>query len=264
MSENTDFEKYTMAEKYSTIENYTMMDLNDLKPAHYNPRKKLTPEDETFQQIKRSIEEFGMIQPLVFNERTGNIVGGHQRWEVLKHLGYELVPVSIVELSEDREKVLNLSLNKISGEWVEGGLENLIAEINAENEELLQITGFSEKETDDLLKQFERKNQGNFLDDLTEMEQAEEYAEESTESDSEDEEGYDVVEDTDERNDPQDETEGRYVDLNFSVTAEERAEIMKALKVATVHFEVNTRSEALVHLLKGFLHLSEKGEEENE
>lgn len=55
----------------------------ELKAAAYNPRKDLQPEDAEYQKLRRSFEEFGYVEPVVWNERTGNLVGGHQRLKIL-------------------------------------------------------------------------------------------------------------------------------------------------------------------------------------
>ena len=92
-------------------------DINSLKPADYNPRKKLKPGDKEFEKLKQSIQEFGYVEPIILNKRTNTVVGGHQRLEVMKHLGYDQVDCVIVDLDEQKEKALNIALNKISGEW---------------------------------------------------------------------------------------------------------------------------------------------------
>ena len=51
-----------------------------LKPAKYNPRKDLKPGDPAYEKIKRSLHDFGYVDPVIWNEVTGNIVGGHQRY----------------------------------------------------------------------------------------------------------------------------------------------------------------------------------------
>ena len=63
----------------------------DLKAAEYNPRKNLKPGDAEYEKLKRSIQEFGYVEPVIWNKRTGNVVGGHQRLKVLKDLGHEEV-----------------------------------------------------------------------------------------------------------------------------------------------------------------------------
>ena len=59
----------------------------DLHPAKYNPRKDLRPGDPEYEKLKRSISTFGNVEPIVWNRRTGNVVGGHQRLKVLTELG---------------------------------------------------------------------------------------------------------------------------------------------------------------------------------
>ena len=64
--------------------------LKDLNPASYNPRKELKPGDPEFEKLKRSITEFGYVELIVVNERTGNtVISGHQRLSVMKTLGID-------------------------------------------------------------------------------------------------------------------------------------------------------------------------------
>ena len=63
--------------------------IDELKPANYNPRKNLKPGDKEYEKLKKSIKEFGYVEPVIYNKRTGIVVGGHQRLKVLKDLGYE-------------------------------------------------------------------------------------------------------------------------------------------------------------------------------
>ena len=116
--------------------------INDLIPAPYNPRKDLQPQDEEYQQLKRSIENFGYVEPVIFNQRTGTVVGGHQRLKVLKDLGYEEIDCVVVDIDETQEKALNIALNKISGTWDEDKLKDLLNELN-ELEFDVDLTGFS-------------------------------------------------------------------------------------------------------------------------
>lgn len=58
--------------------NMQTMPIDRLKPAKYNPRKDLKPGDPAYEKIKRSLHDFGYVDPIVWNEVTGNIVGGHQ------------------------------------------------------------------------------------------------------------------------------------------------------------------------------------------
>ena len=124
------------------------MKVEDLKPADYNPRKKLKPGDKEFEKLKKSIEEFGYVEPIILNERTNTVVGGHQRLEVMKHLGYTEVDCVIVDLDEQKEKALNVALNKISGEWDTELLTDLLKELDENG--IVSLTGFDTNELDDL------------------------------------------------------------------------------------------------------------------
>lgn len=100
--------------------------LDALNPAAYNPRKDLQSSDDEYQDIKRSLDAFGLVQPLVWNKRTGNLVGGHQRLKVLKDLGETKTKVSVVDLDDEQERALNLALNKITGAWDERKLLDVL------------------------------------------------------------------------------------------------------------------------------------------
>lgn len=82
--------------------------VNQLKMAKYNPRKDLKPGDKEYEKLKASIDSFGYIDPVIWNEKTGNVVGGHQRLKILKERGDNVIEVSIVNLEEQQEKALNV------------------------------------------------------------------------------------------------------------------------------------------------------------
>lgn len=124
--------------------------ISDLKPADYNPRKALTPEDAEYQKIKRSIETFGYIDPIIINS-DGTIIGGHQRHTVLTDLGYTEVDVVVLNLSKEDEKALNVALNKISGEWDEIKLKDLLVELDLGDYDIT-LTGFDTQELEALVE----------------------------------------------------------------------------------------------------------------
>lgn len=119
------------------------IEFSRLIPADYNPRVALTPDMPEFERLKNSIETFGNVEPIVWNERTGHIVGGHQRLAVLQHLGYTSAEVSVVDLDEKEEKLLNVALNKIKGQWDYSKLEQLLGDYEIEE---AKATGFSAQE----------------------------------------------------------------------------------------------------------------------
>jgi len=121
-----------------------------INPAPYNPRKDLKPGDEEYEKLKRSIHEFGYVEPLVWNKRTGNLVGGHQRLKILLDEGVKEVDVSVVDMDIDKEKALNIALNKISGEWDDEKLAELLQELS-DSPLGIEITGFKQDELNELL-----------------------------------------------------------------------------------------------------------------
>lgn len=124
--------------------------ISDLKPAAYNPRKDLQPGDPEFEKLKRSLTEFGYVEPVIWNKATGHVVGGHQRLKVLATLGHTEVDCVVVELDETREKALNVALNKISGDWDESKLALLIADLDAADFDA-ELTGFDDAEIQQLI-----------------------------------------------------------------------------------------------------------------
>lgn len=99
--------------------------VSELLPAEYNPRKALKPGDPEYEKLKRSIQQFGYVEPVIWNKRTGKVVGGHQRLTVLKDLGYTEIECVIVDMEPTQEKALNVALNKISGAWDMPKLQDL-------------------------------------------------------------------------------------------------------------------------------------------
>lgn len=123
----------------------------DLIPADYNPRKDLKPGDPEYEKLKRSLEQFGYVEPVIWNKTTGHVVGGHQRLKVLIDMGITEVECVVVELPEDKEKALNIALNKISGDWDKDKLAVLIADLQSTAFDV-SLTGFDAAEIDDLFK----------------------------------------------------------------------------------------------------------------
>lgn len=114
--------------------------LEDLNPAEYNPRKRLRPGDEEYEKLKRSVETFTYVDPIIVNA-DGTVIGGHQRLFVLRDLGYTEADVSVVNLSKNDEKALNIALNKIAGEWDEGKLAEIFADLQLDDYDAT-VTGY--------------------------------------------------------------------------------------------------------------------------
>ena len=123
----------------------------DLIPADYNPRKDLKPGDAEYEKLKRSIEQFGYVEPVIWNKTTGFVVGGHQRLKVLLDMGITEVECVVVEMDAEKEKALNIALNKISGEWDKDKLALLISDLQGADFDV-SLTGFEPAEIDSLFK----------------------------------------------------------------------------------------------------------------
>ena len=98
--------------------------LDDLSPADYNPRKISA---EAYSGLGASINRFGLLSHIVWNKRTGNIVGGHQRYKQLLEMGEEETDVVVVDLDDNEEVALNITLNNphIRGDFTKDVMEQL-------------------------------------------------------------------------------------------------------------------------------------------
>lgn len=139
-----------------------------IRPAPYNPRIDLQPGDGQYQRLERSLSEFGCVEPLVWNRRTGHLVGGHQRLKVLSAQGATAVDVSVVDLPLEREQALNVALNKITGDWDEERLAALLTDLARIPEFDVGLTGFDGDQIGALLDRL----QSNSSDDTFDIEAA--------------------------------------------------------------------------------------------
>lgn len=124
--------------------------IDKLRPADYNPRRKLKPGDPAYEKLRRSIVEYGYIEPVIYNKQTGHVVGGHQRLQVLHDLGYKEVEAVVVDLPPAKEKALNIALNKISGDWNMPKLKDLLESLAKDGMDL-SLTGFDVSEASEIL-----------------------------------------------------------------------------------------------------------------
>lgn len=144
--------------------------LTDINPAPYNPRKDLQPDDPEYVKLKKAIDEFGLVDPLVVNKRGNVLISGHQRHKILLARGDTETQVSIVDLPPQKEKALNLALNKISGEWDNIKLKDILEELDTGDFDI-EITGFDLQEIEDLMTQVWQDEEGTpevYEDDVPE------------------------------------------------------------------------------------------------
>ena len=141
--------------------------ISELNSPDWNPRY-ITEED--FNKLKNSIETFGYVDPIIVNKYNMNIVGGNQRYQALVKLGYEDVDVIFIdEPNLDREKALNIALNKISGDWDTVKLNSLVEELKMKNFDL-DLTGFDEIELEEIALENESIDIDGIEDDFDEDE----------------------------------------------------------------------------------------------
>jgi len=135
--------------------NIELIDITLVRPAEYNPR---TLSSKKFEDIKDSLTKFGFVDPILLNshpDRQNIIIGGHQRVKVAKEMGYEKVPAVYIELDAEKEKELNVRLNKNSGDWDFTKLSE-----NFEKESLVDW-GFDESEINQQIKELEKLSKKN-------------------------------------------------------------------------------------------------------
>lgn len=178
--------------------------LDEIIPSPYNPR--IISEDE-LTKLEKNIKEFGLVDPIIINLKNMHIIGGHQRYEVLRKLAgtdtdYENLTLQLIRLGnigwvftetdlniqdEAHEKALNLALNKISGEWDTPKLNNILIELEDLNFDI-DLTGFeldtfifdTTKEDNTTKKEYDNNNYDSFYN---ENEYDDEYIEPSLEED---------------------------------------------------------------------------------
>lgn len=116
------------------------VELSKLNPAKYNPRD---ISKDQLSALAASLSRYGFVEPVVVNQRNMVIVGGHQRVKAWQGLGESSVPVVFVDLDDAEERALNLALNKISGDWNEEKLSEVIRELKGFDFDDFTSTGFS-------------------------------------------------------------------------------------------------------------------------
>lgn len=126
-----------------------VMRLEDIVPADYNPRQDLQKGDFEYDRLKESIDTLGFVKPLVVNIRNNVLISGHQRLKILLENGVTETEVMIVDLDDEKEKLLNIAMNRIEGDWEWSKLEVLLKEFSADE---LSVTGFTLAEIESIFE----------------------------------------------------------------------------------------------------------------
>ncbi len=123
--------------------------INQLRPDPVNPRRIYESELES---LTRSIKEFGFVQPVLARREDYTVIGGHQRILAARRLGMETVPVLFLDLTREEGRLLNLALNRISGDWDQALLGRLLADLESVPDIDISLSGFADHEIAKLLK----------------------------------------------------------------------------------------------------------------
>ena len=219
-----------------------MLPPSKLVPADYNPRVELSEDDPEYTQLRNSIETNGMVLPVVFNSRSGVLVGGHQRLRVLKDLGWKKIPTIVVDLDETAERSLNIALNKIDGAWDPDRLVQLMDGLVQDGLTLADF-GFDEDSYADMLRLADQQHSTDFLTDLINQPDP-------------DEPDPDVSED-----DLPEVFNQRWFTMSFQLTGDQRDLLLQAVSAAKERFEVDTSPAALVKIAEQTLRRATEDED---
>ena len=186
-----------------------VMKLKDIIPAEYNPRQDLQKGDFEYDRLKDSIDKLGFVKPLVVNSRNNVLISGHQRLKILLEKGVQETEVMVVDLDEENEKLLNIAMNRIEGDWEWGKLESLLKEFSADE---LTVTGFTSAELQSIFEMNADADDAVYApdDDETDDEERPVYDEDA------DYEGAEAVGESDGEINPQDDTTPCTIYLSFS------------------------------------------------
>jgi DNA modification methylase len=128
--------------------------LDELRPDPANPRR---ISDNQIEALTRSIQEYGFLQPVLARLEDKTVIGGHQRLIAARRLGYKTVPVSFLDITLEQARLLNLGLNKISGDWDQELLARLLSDLSSTDDLDLSLSGFADDEVAKLLKSLEAR-----------------------------------------------------------------------------------------------------------
>jgi DNA modification methylase len=126
--------------------------IDELRPDPGNPRK---ISDAELDALARSLRQWGFVQPALARREDRVVIGGHQRLLAARKLGLKTAPVIFLDLSVEQSRLLNVALNKISGEWDEELLARMLANLQPVAD--LTLTGFDDDELGTLLRGLDRR-----------------------------------------------------------------------------------------------------------
>ena len=147
-------EKKDILESVMSAASYRKIRLDTIKPAPYNPRVDLTPDDPEYQKIKASILNHSMMQPIVYNEKTGNAVGGNQRLKILTDMGIEEATCAVINVPLSIEMEVNIALNRLGNMLDQNKLRDAMLQLTESSYDT-EKTAFDEAEIEKLTQGFD-------------------------------------------------------------------------------------------------------------
>ena len=137
--------------------------IGELRPDPANPRR---ISDQELETLTRSIQEFGLIDPIIARREDKMVIGGHQRLLAARKLGYKTVPVVLTDLTVEQAHLLNIALNKISGSFDQELLARLLKELQEVPNIDLSLSGFEDDELKQLLKNLDAREKRERLENF--------------------------------------------------------------------------------------------------
>jgi len=135
--------------------------IDSLHPDPANPRR---IGERELESLTRSLKQFGFVQPVLARKSDNVVIGGHQRLVAARRLGWKTVPVTFLDLGAEQARLLNLALNKISGQWDTELLARMLADLKPVEEIDLSLSGFTEEELGKLLKSLDARDKRRRLE----------------------------------------------------------------------------------------------------
>ena len=128
--------------------------IGELRPDPANPRR---ISDRELESLTRSIQQFGMVDPVIARREDNTVIGGHQRLLAARRLGMEKIPVIFLDVSKEEARLLNLALNRISGTWDDELLARLLSDLDQTPDVDLALAGFDDDEINKLFKTLDQR-----------------------------------------------------------------------------------------------------------
>jgi len=150
---DADAQQRTKTDAATTPLRVEQVPIDQLRPDPANPRRISNAELEA---LTRSLKEWGFVQPVLARKEDNTVIGGHQRVLAARRLGYKTVPVTFLDLTVEQARLLNLALNKISGEFDNELLARMLADLKLTDVDL-SLSGFGEDEVTKLLRSLETR-----------------------------------------------------------------------------------------------------------